>query len=254
MEKNNSGCLRCMVGCMAGCIVFPFILLITIIVYKTFPDDIDEDEVKEKRLPIINRIEREYHESVDLGLSVKWATCNVGANSPEEFGEYYEWGATNENENAVYLRSKKYWYNISGSQYDVARIKWGGSWRLPTRHEIQELIEKCAKKWTTYNGVNGVLVTGPNGNSIFLPAASCGLFSEPPKPHPLPFEDGTYWSATSKWSSTSKSPYFVSVLEFRFFKSHRFNFLNFKEGLDFKEGVTRGFDYCPVRPVCDYEE
>ena len=120
------------------------------------------------------------YEAVDLGLSVKWATCNVGANAPEEYGGYYAWGETEEksdyteytykyyNENTGYVNIGS---NISGTQYDVAHVKWGGSWRMPTKDEIEELYDECTWEWTTLNGVNGKLVTGPNGNSIFLPAA-----------------------------------------------------------------------------------
>ena len=66
--------------------------------------------------------------------------------------------------------------NISGTRYDVAHVKWGGSWRMPTEKEIRELVDNCFWKWTTYNGVAGQLVTGPNGNSIFLPAT--GVWDE----------------------------------------------------------------------------
>ena len=121
-------------------------------------------------------------QEIDLGLSVKWASWNVGATSPEEYGSYYAWGETEEKSNYDW-DTYKYNYNpqtgyftnigsnISGTQYDVARQKWGGSWRMPTKAEFDELTSKC--KWTKYQhkGVNGYKVTGPNGNSIFLPAA-----------------------------------------------------------------------------------
>ena len=119
--------------------------------------------------------------AVDLGLSVKWACCNVGASVPEGYGGYYAWGETEEKSN--YTRENyKYYYsstggfnsigsNISGTSYDVAHVKWGGSWRMPTLDEIKELCNKCSWHWTTVNGVSGQKVTGPNGNSIFLPAA-----------------------------------------------------------------------------------
>ncbi len=119
--------------------------------------------------------------AIDLGLSVKWASCNVGATVPEEYGSYYAWGDLEEKNDygkSTYL----YWNNqtddytnigdnISGTQYDMARAKWGGSWRLPTLEEFYELDNKCKWEWATYNGVRGRLVTGPNGNSVFLPAA-----------------------------------------------------------------------------------
>ena len=112
----------------------------------------------------------EGHDYVDLGLSVKWATCNVGANSPEDYGEYYAWGETStkssytENNCATY---KKIIGDIKGTNMDVAHVKWGGSWRMPTKEEIDELCEKCNWEWTG----SGYEVTGPNGNSIYLPAA-----------------------------------------------------------------------------------
>ena len=112
--------------------------------------------------------------AVDLGLSVKWASCNVGANSPEEFGDYFAWGEVHPKTdygdfsvtNGVSMP------DISGiPQYDAATANWGGAWRMPTKAEQQELLSNCTWEWTTLNGVNGSKVTGSNGNSIFLPAA-----------------------------------------------------------------------------------
>ena len=147
--------------------------------------------------------EKDSHKAVDLGLSVKWATCNVGASSPEEYGGYYAWGETEEKED--------YWYdtylyydnygskyidigkNISGSQYDVAHVKLGGSWRMPTQAEVEELCKKCTWEWTSVNGVAGQRITGPNGNSVFLPAAGCrGAYGKNIGQGSL----GLYWSGT----------------------------------------------------------
>ena len=131
-----------------------------------------------------NNYEKKYHngyEYVDLGLpsGVMWATYNVGASSPEGYGDYYAWGETTTKSD--YSKSSYQYHNgsdyvnigsnISGTRYDVARAQWGGSWRMPTKAEFQELIDRCTWTWTTYNNVNGCKVTGPNGNSIFLPAA-----------------------------------------------------------------------------------
>ena len=130
-------------------------------------------------------------EAVDLGLSVKWATFNVGATSPEEYGGYYAWGETEEKEdyswetykwcNGSYDTMTKYCTNSSYGtvdnktvldlEDDVAHVKWGGDWRMPTTDEQDELRNNCTWEWTALNGVNGYRVTGPNGNSIFLPAA-----------------------------------------------------------------------------------
>ncbi|MBQ6065099.1 MAG: hypothetical protein IJK87_15955 [Prevotella sp.] len=133
-------------------------------------------------------------EAIDLGLpsGIKWASCNVGATKPEEYGGYYAWGETEEKE--VYYWSTYQWCNgssntmtkyCSSSSYgtvdnktvldpedDVAHVKWGGNWRMPTYEEIGELIDNCTSEWTTLNGVNGRKFTSNiNGNSIFLPAA-----------------------------------------------------------------------------------
>ncbi len=117
------------------------------------------------------------HEYVDLGLSVKWATCNVGASSPEDYGDYFAWGETKTKTKSSYDSDNSVTYgkqmsDIKGdSHYDAARSNWGGIWRLPTKAEFEELENRCTWKWTTQNGVKGYKVTGPNGNSIFLPAA-----------------------------------------------------------------------------------
>ena len=126
--------------------------------------------------------------AVDLGLSVKWADMNVGATSPEGYGYYYAWGETEPK--SVYLWSNYKYYDgrfdtltkyCTNSSYgtvdnktvldpedDVAHVKWGGDWRMPTWTEQYELLDKCTWTWTSCNGVNGYIVTGPNGNSIFL--------------------------------------------------------------------------------------
>ena len=125
---------------------------------------------------------------VDLGLSVLWAAYNVGASSPEEYGGYYAWGETEEKESYTwenYKYSEKYYFSddywvwtgkfigneISGTSYDVAHVQWGGGARMPTLAEVEELVNKCTFTYGSYKGVSGRYVTGPNGNSIFLPFA-----------------------------------------------------------------------------------
>lgn len=126
------------------------------------------------------------HEYVDLGLpsGTKWATCNVGANSPEEYGNYYAWGETLPKITYTEDNSKTHGKNIgdiSGNEsYDAATANWGSDWRMPTYVEMKELVEKCSWTWTTVNDISGFKVTGPNGNSIFLPSA--GLVSDNPTP------------------------------------------------------------------------
>ena len=143
------------------------------------------------------------HEAVDLGLSVKWATCNVGAESPEDFGGYYAWGETEPKSEYTEATYKYYkWYEYTGYCYDdhyvldpeddVACVKWGDGWRMPTCDEIEELRNKCTWQWTTVNGVKGYLATGPNGNSIFLPAAGIRYGTDVGGRG----SRGDYWSAT----------------------------------------------------------
>ena len=151
--------------------------------------------------------------AVDLGLSVKWAWCNVGANRPKEDGSYYAWGETAAKDLWGSDKKKYQHYNsttgaykylgstISGTSYDVAHTTMSDDWRMPTKEELQELIDKCTWEWVTlygddyyttddedtsddttdadYGYYDGFLITGPNGNHIFLPG-------------------GKYWSGTNE--------------------------------------------------------
>ena len=171
----------------------------------------DRKEAEKEELERIDseRKEEEYartHEYVDLGLSVKWATCNVGASSPGDYGRYYAWGETTTKSDYSVITSTtrgKQMNSIAGnSTYDVARREWGGKWRLPTQKEFQELIDICTWTWTTQNGHNGYKGTSKkNGNSIFLPAA--GQRSDTS----LYYQgaDGNYWSATPNESNTGSA-------------------------------------------------
>lgn len=121
------------------------------------------------------------HSKVDLGLSVCWASCNIGSSMPEEFGQYFAWGEVETKD--TYSRDNYTHYNvetnryidigceISETDYDVAHCQWGGTWRLPTLEEMTELRDKCVWTFITQNGQKGYKIIGPNGNSIFLPAA-----------------------------------------------------------------------------------
>ena len=123
------------------------------------------------------------HGYVDLGLpsGVKWATCNVGASSAEDYGDYFAWGETSPKAEYTWENSVTYgeqMSDISGNaQYDAATANWGGSWRMPTKEQMEELFEHCEWEWTQVNGVNGAKVIGPNGSCIFLPAAGYRLGS-----------------------------------------------------------------------------
>ena len=156
------------------------------------------------------------HQYVDLGLSsgLKWATCNVGADSPEDYGNYYAWGETETK--AEYTQDNSVTFgqqlnDISGNaQYDAATANWGGSWRTPTKDEIRELIYNC--NWTpeTQNGIDGFKVTGNNGNYIFIPASG--------------YRDGSslyiygecyYWSSTPRQYGVEFANILYSDTEFQ---------------------------------------
>lgn len=112
------------------------------------------------------------HEFVDLGLSVNWATCNVGASKPSDYGDYYAWGETTTKKDDNYkYDNKNSGSDIGGTRFDVAHVRWGAEWRMPTDDECEELIYDCTWILTTMDGHMGYEVIGPSGNSIFLPAA-----------------------------------------------------------------------------------
>ena len=153
------------------------------------------------------------HTWVDLGLSVKWATMNVGASSPEGYGNYFAWGETTAKP-TYDLQTYQYCYNAYdklnkynlSSSYGIADYKttldfndnaarqnWGGTWRMPTFDEWKELRTQCTWTWTTRNGVNGYQVASKtNGNSIFLPASGHNDLSSPNSVG----TGGRYWSSS----------------------------------------------------------
>ena len=168
------------------------------------------------------------HSYVDLGLSVKWATCNVGATSPEEYGDYFAWGETvpapdnnySSSNSATYgltisqLQSQGYIDNNGNltAQHDAATANWGGDWRMPTYDELNELRTQCTWTWTTQNGVDGYKVTSKtNGNYIFLPAAGYRYGSSLNDAG----SDGYYWSSTPDegYSDDAYCLYFNSSIQ-----------------------------------------
>ena len=187
---------------------------------------------------------------VDLGLSVKWATMNVGASSPEDYGDYFAWGETEPKEvydwdtykhcNGGSISLTK--YNISSSYGtvdnktqldltdDAARANWGGVWRMPTDAEMTELTNNCTWTWTTQNGVKGYKVTSmSNSNSIFLSAAGYR-------------NDSSLYYAGSNggyWSSSLSTDYPVSACRMYFDSSDVSRY----------SGSNRSYGRS-VRPVC----
>lgn len=200
------------------------------------------------------------YEYVDLGLSVKWATKNIGASETYEYGNYYAWGETSTK--SSYSGSAYKWYNgvmfsdqnISvwyckkyncnpyygpvdkkmslDPEDDVAHKVWGGQWRMPTGKEVDELIEKCSFEWTSLNGVNGAKFTGPNGMSIFLPAEGVKVNSS------LVYvgSEGSYWSSTTQDTDEDNNPNGAYPLFF-------------DKSICYKSNYSRHYGIA-VRPVC----
>lgn len=176
------------------------------------------------------------HEWVDLGLSVKWATCNIGAERPECYGEYFAWDETkskSEYTESNYSSNRRfvepYWLEDIMRFEDVAKKEWGGHWRVPTNDECQELVDKCEWIWTSLNGVKGYNVIGKTGNSIFLPAA--GFKTETS----LLYEGvgARYWSSTA----------YENSYHFAFYLSYHGDF-------EYEMGMGKRYRGQTVRPVC----
>ncbi len=193
------------------------------------------------------------HEFVDLGLQsgTKWATCNVGAETPEAYGSYFAWGETAHKENYTWgtygycngsretltkyccdsnYGNEGFTDNLTvlvGSD-DAASVLWSSAWRMPTKDELNELFS-CTHEWVTQNGVNGRKFTGPNGNSIFLPAAGNHEGSDLDNAGAY----GLYWAS----SLSADYPYCAWYLYFG------------ANGYSMNDDGVRYYGYS-VRPVC----
>ena len=174
------------------------------------------------------------YEYVNLGLSVLWATCNIGADSPEDYGDYFAWGETETKSSYSESNSVTYYVSMSdisgNATYDAATANWGDPWRMPTYDEMKELVDSCTWEYTSENAVNGYLITGPTGNSIFLPAAGyrqgttlyyAGSY-------------GNYWSSMPSESNTYHTWYLYFDSVYRYMD------------------LARRYGGRSVRPVSDY--
>jgi len=119
------------------------------------------------------------HHTVNLGLSVRWASMNFGAESITQTGGYYLWGDPSGTASPS-MYSAPDVNTISGTQYDIVRSKWGGTWRIPSSAELQELFSKCTWEKETVDGVSVFRVTGPNGNSIIVPPTGIAFPADGP--------------------------------------------------------------------------
>lgn len=181
----KSNIIKILIGCFLGFISCGLFLIIGAVIlnnpdneeYNTDEQSVDtivvyHDEFVDKELTSVDTVVVSKEGFVDLGLSVMWASCNLGASSPQESGGYYAWGEVEEkNEYCLenYLHLGVGIFEISGTKYDVVNKKLGENYRIPTRQEFKELMDECT--WVNYefSGVKGQLVTGKNGNSIFIP-------------------------------------------------------------------------------------
>ena len=207
-------------------------------------------------------------EYVDLGLpsGIKWAKRNLGASKPSDYGDYYAWGETTPKPKkakynwATYKwmqagqsdwkhitkytvadgQTEAIWYDAGGNFIgdnkttliagdDAATANLGSPWRMPTIDEIKELLDNCTWTWTTQDGKNGYQVDGPNGNSIFLPAAG--------------YREGSGLRAAGRWGT-----YWLSSLSRT--NSDRALNLSFDSGVHYLSNNDRfiGFTVRPVRP------
>lgn len=169
------------------------------------------------------------HEWVDLGLSVKWATCNIGASTPSDYGKYFAWGEilqkpsyTEEN----YSIKGHSLHDVSGKEnFDAASYIWGKSWRMPTKEEVEELIGCCSIEYVKINKHNGIKLRSSNGNSIFIPCT--GVRSE--STYRGKGEYAVFWSSTQYEDSYG----------YAFWRGEC--------------GFTLGYEGLPIRPVLTHK-
>lgn len=162
--------------------------------------------------PVANEVE-----AVDLGLSIKWAAWNVGAEAPEQFGGLYGWADPTGNNHSTDLDdypSATPPADICGSEYDIAHMQWGNGWRMPSQAEFQELVDNCTWEWTEVNGVAGRRATAANGNSIFFPAAAS---RDGENISNQVGQRGCYWSGTLYPDNDSRYAYY-----FYFYDNNQF--------------------------------
>lgn len=157
------------------------------------------------------------HDWVDLGLSVRWATCNVGANKPGAFGDHFAWGETSKKSEYSW-NTYEYYQNgnctnigvdISGTKYDVAHVKWGGDWCMPTDEQVDELLDNTTYEETTLNGVKGLKFISSNGGSIFFPYSGEYWGSELDTKMYNGDSFGDYWTSTLYEGYPGRACYFT---------------------------------------------
>lgn len=225
-KTRSRGCARKIFIGIAVCVISLFAIGFAFW-YSSQPVRLDSDDIT-----VTGFIDS--HNYVDLGLpsGTLWATCNIGADRPENYGDYFAWGETSPKseytESNCLTMHKDIGDDISGNpKYDAARYNWGDKWRMPTKVECDELQNQCTWKKAILNGVNGFKVVGPNGSSIFLPAAG-----QKGKETEEVGYGGVYWTST------------IMNADFRN-SAECFHFL-YEGGLAFSNGRENGFSIRPV--------
>lgn len=210
-------------------------------VIKIMGKELRADSATSFALSLLTCPDRKHPHAIDLGLpsGLKWCCSNVGAIDSEYFGGYYSWGEVEEKEYYTWRTYFKYngtknscyffSYDISGTEYDVAHVKMGGTWRMPTAYEFVELAENCKVEYATRCDVPGFRLTGTNGGSIFFPLA--GVKNE--NGYLVETDLGLYWLSTAP-------PY-----EWHYPYAFQFSYRN--KMLLVRDFVCSG---CTVRAVC----
>ena len=178
------------------------------------------------------------YKGIDLGLSVKWSSFNYGGEETSDKGGLYLWGDANDIGIVPYYTAPNL-YNISGGEYDIVRANWGGSWRIPNNSEMRELVNNCTWNKAIINGVEGMRVTGNNGNSIFLPSTGLGMPQSGPVGQTIITDpdNGYYWAGESFLSGGERMGYALFI-------NNSAPYLNY--------GWNAGMAKMAIRPVRGY--
>ena len=152
------------------------------------------------------------YKGIDLGLSVKWSSFNYGGEETSDKGGLYLWGDVNDSGIVSYYTAPDQYY-ISGGEYDIVKANWGGSWRIPNNNEMRELVNNCTWTKAIINGVEGMRVTGNNGNSIFIPNTGLGMPQSGPigQTRIVNPENGYYWTGESFLSGGERMGYALYI-------------------------------------------
>lgn len=216
-----------------------------------------DDAIGEARFIVNYKEEPVIAEAVDLGLSVKWASHNVGASEVGDYGGLYIWGDCTGTDlrmeriekldiHEKIVDAADEIYGISGiAAYDIATNKWGDTWRMPTEKELEELIKNCEKTHDAVNGVDGIRFTGPNGNSIFLPASGFNYGYHDLRDRGI---NGSYWSGKEYYSIAGHGLGNIYGMNFDLPTFDKYYPI---DGRGLGSGQIYHTMGCSVRPVCD---